>query len=293
MSTVSNGSPPRSREPLWAAAADLVAAAAISTTGVVSKGLLTSSLLIAAHRSWLCWFGILVVSRVLPRPGGPSALRHGLVGGSLFAVSTICFFAAIRLEPVVVPVFIGTMLPVLAVPMEMLRRRTLPPLRDALCGVATVLGVMLLVSGGRVASGVPGLLLSVGSLVAGTLYWLVSKRARDSGLTSLNYVKWTMAVSAAVLTVGAWSVRGPDIWPVADEVPALVWLAVASGVGQSLFAWGHAHLPVSVSAVLQLAVPVFAAPLSWIFLGETLTAVQMAGAALATGAIAVLVSKGA
>ncbi len=104
------------------------------------------------------------------------------------------------------------------------------------------------------------------------------------------YTRQIMLVSAAVLTAGVLLLPGRSMLPEPADAGLLPALALASSVGQALFAWGHAHLPVSVSATLQLAVPVFAAAISWSVLGETLTGVQLLGGGVLIGSLAVLVT---
>ncbi|MGQ4347498.1 EamA family transporter [Streptomyces sp. SAS_275] len=99
-----------------------------------------------------------------------------------------------------------------------------------------------------------------------------------------------MLVSAAALTAAA--LLHPDV-PVLPETAdwrILPALALASAVGQALFAWGHAHLPITVSATLQLCVPVFTAVFAWLFLDEGLTVVQLTGGSVLLGALIALVT---
>ncbi|MGQ0524845.1 MAG: EamA family transporter, partial [Betaproteobacteria bacterium] len=54
----------------------------------------------------------------------------------------------------------------------------------------------------------------------------------------------------------------------------------AQVAGQSLIAYAMAHLPATFSSVGLLLQPVVAALFAWALLGETVSAVQMAGAVL-------------
>jgi drug/metabolite transporter (DMT)-like permease len=94
-----------------------------------------------------------------------------------------------------------------------------------------------------------------------------------------------MAVSSAItalllLPLAWWS--GETFLPVsATGWAKLMGLAVISHVaGQSLIAYAMAHLPATLSSVGLLLQPVMAGLFAWILLGETLTALAMAGAVL-------------
>lgn len=60
----------------------------------------------------------------------------------------------------------------------------------------------------------------------------------------------------------------------------------AQVIGQSLIAWAMAHLPAVFSSVGLLLQPVMATLFAWLLLGETLGALQFAGAALVLTGIA-------
>ncbi|MFE9813329.1 EamA family transporter [Streptomyces sp. NPDC005548] len=272
---------------LKASGADLLAAAAIGATGVLAKGTVSPPLVVAADRNWLCWFGFVTVSRLRRRPWGTADAvgSRGFTGGLLFAVSTGSFLYAVVLVPVATAVLIGAMLPVLALPLDAYRRRQLPAPAPALLALTAVAGAALLATGGDLKGGA-----AVVSLVSGTLYWQVSKDARDAGVAATSYTRRTMLVSAAALTTAA--LLHPDV-PVLPETAdwrILPALALASAVGQALFAWGHAHLPITVSATLQLCVPIFAAVFAWLFLDEGLTVMQLTGGGVLLGALIALVT---
>jgi drug/metabolite transporter (DMT)-like permease len=55
--------------------------------------------------------------------------------------------------------------------------------------------------------------------------------------------------------------------------------------GQSLIAYGFAHLPASFSSVSLLLQPVLAALYAWAILGEGMGAVQMAGGVIVLAGI--------
>ncbi len=75
---------------LKGSAADLLAAAAIGTTGVLAKGTVSPPLVVAADRNWLCWFGFLVMARLGRKPGtGVVGRWYGVAGGLLFALYTV------------------------------------------------------------------------------------------------------------------------------------------------------------------------------------------------------------
>ncbi|MGQ4347497.1 EamA family transporter [Streptomyces sp. SAS_275] len=163
---------------LKASGADLLAAAAIGATGVLAKGTVSPPLVVAADRNWLCWFGFVAVSRLRRRPWGTADAvgSRGFAGGLLFAVSTGSFLYAVVFVPVATAVLIGTMLPVLALPLDTYRRRQLPAPAPTLLALTAVAGAALLATGGDLEGGAAvGIGAALVSLVSGTLYWQVSR----------------------------------------------------------------------------------------------------------------------
>jgi drug/metabolite transporter (DMT)-like permease len=91
----------------------------------------------------------------------------------------------------------------------------------------------------------------------------------------------TSVVTAAILLPLAWFSSETFFPATAAGWGKVLGLALISQVaGQSLIAYAMAHLPPTVSSVGLLLQPVMAGLFAWLLLGETLTAVAIAGALL-------------
>lgn len=221
--------------------------------------------------------------------------RLVIPGGVLFGLDLVLFFSAVRLTRVANAEFIGTLAPVLVIPVaayalrERVRPRTIVLGAIALAGVATI--VFNAPSGGR-ASTAKGDLLAVLAMATWASFFLVAKRARATvdtarfmaGMTTMATVivfPFALATGEIVsLSAKAWLLCGV--------------LAVVTGTAaHGLLVWAQGHVPVSTSSVLTLAQPGFAAVWALVFLSESVRPVQVAGMAVVLGALAVLTASSA
>lgn len=164
-------------------------------------------------------------------------------------------------------------------------RRSVSPALGAGLALAVV-GVVVLKSGP--ASGAEGALAGdalatlAAMIYAG--YFLLLGRARRTFATT-TIMLWSTA-SAALVTL-PFALLDPALAPVTligwAAVLALAWIAQAGGQGLVTFA--SAWLPPTVSSLAMLIQPVVAAALAWRFLGESLSALQMAGGLLVIAGI--------
>jgi drug/metabolite transporter (DMT)-like permease len=217
--------------------------------------------------------------------------RASLIGGTLFAVHQVLFFSALKATTVANVALIGSLQPplVLFVASRWFGETRAP--RALGWSLVAVIGAALVVGG---AAGLPGWnpfgdALAVANLFAFTAYFLTTKRLRDrAGAT--EYMIGMTSVSAVIMLVicvasdqALTSPRGGD-WGV------LLILALFPGtLGHFLASWAYPHASAFAVSILFLAVPVVATAGAAIFLGETLTALQVIGAAVVLGAVAAVV----
>jgi uncharacterized membrane protein len=145
----------------------------------------------------------------------------------------------------------------------------------------------------RTANTSRGDALAVGSLVAFTGYWLVSKRVIGVSADSEGYTFGVMLVAAVAMTPVAF-LCGDRLGPVR---PAdwfwLALLALVPGSGHLLFNFAHRFVDVSVSSVVSAGNPIIASLLALLVLGEPLDAVQIAGGIVAVLVIAAVAHQAA
>jgi drug/metabolite transporter (DMT)-like permease len=116
-------------------------------------------------------------------------------------------------------------------------------------------------------------------------YIVVVARLRAAGRSAGAIMFWSTLIFTVVLLPFALTQKMlPDTalgWAVLLALALLPQL-----LGQGLIAYALAHLPATLGAVVLYVQPVAAAIYAWLLLGERLTAVQIAGAAIVLCAIA-------
>jgi drug/metabolite transporter (DMT)-like permease len=80
--------------------------------------------------------------------------------------------------------------------------------------------------------------------------------------------------------------------PEASGWATIVLIAIVNGaLGHFLMNWAHAHVPIVVTSLLTLAIPVFAAGAAAVFIDEPVTAAQVVGMAVVIAALSVVVLR--
>lgn len=149
-----------------------------------------------------------------------------------------------------------------------------------LLALCVTLGGGALLIGPNVGNGDKALLgdaLGVLTAVFYAGYFLALKSATGSASTA-RIMAITTSISAllllpyALVTADVFFPQGANGWLVLAGLALIPHVA-----GQSLIAYGFAHLPASFSSVSLLLQPVLAAVYAWVLLGEGMGPVQMAG----------------
>lgn len=150
-------------------------------------------------------------------------------------------------------------------------------------GLATALaGVVMLIGGDFSSAGTARIGDALGVITAMfyAAYQLTVTRLRGTASTA-RIMAVTSVVTAAILLPLAWFSNEVFFPATAAGWGKVLGLALISQVaGQSLIAYGMAHLPATVSSVSLLLQPVMAGMFAWLLLGETLGPLAIAGAVL-------------
>jgi drug/metabolite transporter (DMT)-like permease len=209
-------------------------------------------------------------------------LRRTVPLGLLFGFNISLFFTGVRMTRVANVEFIGTLTPVLIVPLaaitlgERLRARVVVSGLLALAGVAVVLLGSPKVAGD---DNLTGDLLAAGAVATWAVYLLAARKVRQTMDTSVFMAGMTLG---AILGAAPVAVGTGDLF----SLPAKGWvavgvLAVLSGVvAHGLLTWAQRHVPLSTLSMMQLAQPGLATFWAWVVLGEAIAAVQVLGMAL-------------
>lgn len=156
---------------------------------------------------------------------------------------------------------------------------------SVLAAIFGVFGVAILLSGSDAGYDPLGILAALGgtlSMAAGT----VLSRKWQPDVPVLTYTAWQLTAGGMLLLPGA-LIAEPQLPPLtASNVFGLVWLGLI-GAAASYWFWlrGIVRLGPGNVAMLGMLSPVTAVILGWLWLGESLTTVQLVGAGVVLGSI--------
>jgi drug/metabolite transporter (DMT)-like permease len=251
------------------------------------------NLVLAFWRLWL-GFGVLAVAHAAN--GGRvrwTALRRSALGGVCFGANVALFTAAVQRTSVAEVTLVSAFQPVLVLLLAGPLFGERPGRREVVLIAASLVGVAVFEAGamqGPVWS-LSGYLFAVGALLTFTGYYLASKQARVH-LEPVEYMTSSLLVAALVVTPVV-VVSGQ---PVADvHGTTWVWLAlfvlVPGALGHLLVNWAHRFVDVTISSVIVVGLPVVAALLAWVLLGETLGPLELIGGAAVIACVAAIATR--
>jgi probable blue pigment (indigoidine) exporter len=154
-------------------------------------------------------------------------------------------------------------------------------------GVVGVVGVGMVVLGPGAALDPIGVLAGLaGAASMGTGVVLTKRWGRPEGVSALTLAGWQLTAGGLVLLVPTLYVEGIPTGIDGSAIGGYVWLGLTGGlVAYTLWFAGIRRLRVTATALLGLLSPLVAATLGALLLGETLTAIQLAGFVLALAAM--------
>ena len=247
-------------------------------------------LTLAFHRLWVGAVAMVVIYTLRGGRLRARLLWTALPAGVAFAADIALFFTAVKHTTVANATMISALQPALVLfvagPMFGERVRSTDV---AWTGIALV-GVVIVVFGSSTEpSWSPfGDLLAVACLFAWTAYFVFGKRARES-LGAVEFVTAMSVVAFGAVAVVALA-SGHDL-SVPDGGTWAVIFALGigtGGIGHFLINWAHGHVPLVLTSLLTLLIPVVAMAGAALLLGEGVVALQIVGAVVVLGALAVL-----
>lgn len=276
----------------WALAALILGALAIafspifvrlSEVGPTATGFYRT--ILAVPPLWLIWY---------LQPAQNAALQTGrfsgrmpslgvlLLPGLLFAGDLFFWHLAIQYTSVANSTLLSNFAPVIVTlgAWLVLREKISPAFLVAL--LVSICGAMMLVGSSFRLGGdyVFGDLLALTTACFYGAYMIAVAKLRGSH-GSQEIMLWSSLVSGVVLLPVAW-LMGETFLPATLNGWAvlfgLAWLSHA--LGQGLIAYALGHLPASFSSLVVLVQPVAAAFFGWLWLGEGLQTLQIAGGAV-------------
>jgi drug/metabolite transporter (DMT)-like permease len=214
-------------------------------------------------------------------------LAYGLVG---VAGVQLLYFAAVSRIPIGIAMLLEFTAPILVALWVRFVRRTVLPAQAWLGTWLAMLGLAMVA---QVWQGLRldavGLLAGIGTALGAAAYFLLGEHG-VSTVAPLGLVTWGMVVGAAAISLIAppWTLPieilddttkfGPWHPPVWTLLVAVAVISTAMAYLLSISAMRH--IPSTVVSVLALVEPIVATVAAWALLGQTLTAVQISGAAV-------------
>lgn len=154
-------------------------------------------------------------------------------------------------------------------------------------GIVGVAGVAMVVLGpeaGLDPLGIAAGLLGTASMGLGVV--LTKRWGRPPGISSLTLAGWQLGAGGLVLLVPTLLIDGIPAGIDGPAVLGYLWLGLVGGLlAYTLWFGGIRRLPVTATALLGLLSPLVAAGVGVLLAGETFTAVQLLGFALALAAM--------
>jgi drug/metabolite transporter (DMT)-like permease len=268
----------------------LSAIVAFSLINVLIKLSHASAIVFAFYRLWIGAAAMVAVSVFSGRTRW-RRLAVTIPGGALFGLNIVLFFSALKRTSVADVLIIAALQPALTLVVAGRLFGERVGAADVAGTLVSIGGVVLVTVGssGTPAWSLSGDLLAFGSLLAFTVYFLISKRVRRT-LSAVEYMTGVTITAAIVVTpLALLTAPSLRVRPV-DWVWLVVFVIGAQG-GHVLLAWAHEQVDVSVSSLLVLAEPIVSAAAALLVLGERVTPLEIAGGLTVIGAMVVVTHR--
>jgi drug/metabolite transporter (DMT)-like permease len=246
----------------------------------------------AVHRLWLGSLILLTVLYASGRRLSWATIRSSAPGGALLGIEIAFFFSAIKHTSIADVAVISALQPALVLLVAGRLFGETVGRREIGWTAASLLGVVLVTLGsaGTPAWSLRGDLLAAGSLLAWTSYFIVSKHARAS-VPALDFMAVVFVAATIVVTPLAVATGQPLGGVRASDLVVLLLFVAGASAGHLLLAWAHSSVDLSASSLMMLAQPVVSAAAAWLILGEPVTPLTGAGAAIVLGSLAAIVGR--
>lgn len=244
---------------------------------------------------WRMSVGLPMMVAMAYRTGGGltrEVMRRTALPGILFAVSFITGFASVRMTSIANATLVTTLQPVLVLFVaprlfgETLTGRKLGYSAVSMSGVLVVVLAAASTSGAHIS----GDLMATANVVIWTAYFVLAKRRRLDGVHSWSFIAAVFTwASMVVVPFGLLTSHDLGAMTTKDWL-CVVGMAVGPGiVGHGLMTWSQSHVDVSLASILGLLSPVISTALAWVVFGQSLTPLQIAGAAVVLWSLVALV----
>jgi drug/metabolite transporter (DMT)-like permease len=282
----------------WGIAAVATAAALWAAAASVASRLFDSGvepLELTEARAFISVIGLALLPAARRRTQGSGEARAAVGAlGLCIALVNLAYYTAIDRLAVAVAIILQYSAPALVVVWVALVTRRRPSRQIVVALVAALSGVVLIsevLTGNIGRLDRLGLAMGFASAVLFAAYTLLSERAqaaygpvpallRGFGIASLFWIV----------------VQLPRGWPTEllapDNLPAVLFVGVAGTlIPFLLYVWGVGRIRATRASIAATLEPVLAALFAWVFLNQTLSAMQIAGGVLVIGGVLMLQTK--
>ncbi len=248
--------------------------------------------MIGAVIGWWTVLLVLKAQRGRPLPTA-TAWRSAALPGLFFGANIALFFTAITKTSIAHAEFIAALNPLVLLPLGALFFAESPNWRALRWGALSIVGVALVLFFGPEsgASSVEGDLLMIGVIALWTGYLLSSKRARASGVGTLDFMSCMMPIGVLMAAPIAAVIAGADVFALSGRgwtvVVILTFLTGMLSHGCIVFA--QQHIPVATIGIMQTAQPAIAVLFGFLILGEAVRLPQVVGMALVISGLALFI----
>lgn len=245
--------------------------------------------------STVIWWLILAIRRQRRGVPFPSAATWRAVAPAalFFGINISVLFTAVTRTSVVHTEFITALTPVILIPTGYLLFRERPQWRALRWGGLSLAGIVIVLAFGP-SNGVATLggdLLMIIAVSAYVSYLLATKRARSTGVTTLEFMAIMMPVALITATPVALIVSADEFIPDSGATWAAIGiLAVLTGMlAHGFVVFAQRTVPIATIGVIQAGQPAQSTFWAWLFLGETIDSNQVPGMAMVIAGSALVV----
>jgi drug/metabolite transporter (DMT)-like permease len=240
-------------------------------------------------RAWitaLALGAVVALRRGNSRPAAGVPLGWVIVFGCSIAAANLTYYASLSRLPVAIAITVQYTAPGLVVLWASIGERRRPggrviaALAGAMVGVALLAELPVVISEGQLRLDAVGLLTAGASAVAFATYIFSGERV-SRGMGALDAVLRGFVV-ASILWMVVQLVRGrPDTLLDRRFTTGILFLAVATTIAPFLlFVWGLGRIRATDAAIVSTLEPLAAALIAFVWLDQSLSGWQLAGAAL-------------
>ncbi len=268
-----------------------IAVSAWSTGTILAKYIDMDGLAIGAYRFGIFAVFIVLWMRARGTPFTLRVMRASAWGGLALGLDIALFFTAVKETSIVNATMIGALQPIVVglVAARFFGERI--RLKDAAWSLIALVGVFVIVAApaAQEVTSLRGDLLATAAMFSWSAYFIASKQSKEA-LTPTEFTAGTSWWAAIICTPIGFGFGQDMSFPSITNLALILLMAVSSGViGHALMNWSLVRIPLWVGSTFTLLIPVFAALMAWVFLGESLNPTQGLAMAVVIGSLAAIV----